>query len=142
TQTRRRGQTSGKTPEIVARIEKLMEPEMAADPITGLKWTRRTTAKIAAKLKAFGIDLSSKTVARLLKQLGFPLRVNQQKVARTVNVSPQERDAQFSHIAELRELCAAGHVPVISVDTKLRNHNALNQNDDNFDRTESSSAPR
>jgi hypothetical protein len=119
-----------------------MEPEMAADPITGLKWTRRTTAKIAAKLKAFGIDLSSKTVARLLKQLGFPLRVNQQKVARNVNVSPQERDAQFSHIAELRELCAAGHVPVISVDTKLRNHNALNQNDDNFDRTESSSAPR
>jgi arginine repressor len=97
-----------------------MEAETAGDPMTGLKWTRRTTAKIAVELKSFGIDVSSKTVARLLKQLGFSLRVNQKKVARTVNVSPKERDAQFSHIAELRELCAAGHVPVISVDTKKK----------------------
>ena len=97
-----------------------MEAETAGDPMTGLKWTRRTTAKIAAELKGFGIDVSPKTVARLLKQLGFSLRVNQKKVARTVNVSPQERDAQFSHIAELRELCTAGHVPVISVDTKKK----------------------
>jgi hypothetical protein len=97
-----------------------MQAETAGDPMTGLKWTRRTTAKIAEELKSFGIDVSSKTVARLLKQLGFSLRVNQKKVARTVNVSPQERDAQFSHIAELRELCAAGHVPVISVDTKKK----------------------
>jgi hypothetical protein len=66
------------------------------------------------------LKLIQKTVARLLKQLGFSLRVNQKKVARTVNVSPQERDAQFSHIAELRELCGAGHVPVISVDTKKK----------------------
>jgi transposase len=97
-----------------------MEAETAGDPITGLKWTRRTTAKIAAELEAFGIDVSRKTVARLLKQLGFSLRVNQKKVARTVNVSPQERDAQFSHIAELRELCAAKHLPVISVDSKKK----------------------
>jgi hypothetical protein len=97
-----------------------MEAETAGDPMTGLKWTRRTTAKIAAELKAFGIDVSPKTVARLLKQLGFSLRVNQKKVARTVNVSPQERDAQFSHIAELRELCVAERVPVISVDTKKK----------------------
>lgn len=97
-----------------------MEAETAGDPMTGLKWTRRTTAKIAAELKAFGIYVSPKTVARFLKQFGFSLRVNQKKVARTVNVSPQERDAQFSHIAELRELCAAEHVPVISVDTKKK----------------------
>lgn len=107
-------------PEIVARIEELMENETAGDPITGLKWTRRTTAKIAAQLKVSGINVCSKTVARLLKQLGFSLLVNQKKVARTVNVSPQERDAQFLHIAELRELCAAEDVPVISVDTKKK----------------------
>jgi hypothetical protein len=97
-----------------------MEAETAGDPITGLKWTRRTTAKIAAELEAFGIDMSRKTVARLLQQLGFSLRVNQKKVARTVNVSPQERDAQFSHIAELRELCAAEHLPVICVGSKKK----------------------
>lgn len=96
-----------------------MEAETAGDPMTGLKWTRRTTAKIAVELKMIGINVSQNTV-RLLKQLGFSLRVNQKKVARTVNVSPLERDAQFSHIAELRELCAARHVPVISVDSKKK----------------------
>jgi len=88
--------------------------------MTGLKWTRRTTAKIAVELKMIGINVSQNTVARLLKQLGFSLRVNQKKVARTVNVSPLERDAQFSHIAALRELCAARNVPVISVDSKKK----------------------
>ena len=97
-----------------------MEAETAGDPITGLKWTRRTTAKIAMELKTVDINVSQKTVARLLKQLGFSLRVNHKKIARTVNVSPLERDAQFSHIAELRELCAARNVPVISVDSKKK----------------------
>ncbi len=97
-----------------------MEHDTAGDPMTGLKWTRRTTAKIAAELENLGIDISPKTVARLLKQLGFSLRVNQKKVARTVTVSPQERDAQFAHIAELRERCAAQRVPVTSVDTKKK----------------------
>lgn len=97
-----------------------MEAETAGDPMTSLKWTRRTTAKIAVELKMIGINVSPNTVARLLKQLGFSLRVNQKKVARTVNVSPLERDAQFSHIAELREQCAARHVPVISVDSKKK----------------------
>jgi hypothetical protein len=97
-----------------------MEAETAGDPMSDLKWTRRTTTKIAAELECLRIDVSPKTVARLLKQLGFSLRVNQKKVGRTVTVSPRERDAQFAHIAELRERCAAQHVPVISVDTKKK----------------------
>jgi hypothetical protein len=97
-----------------------MEVETAGDPITGLKWTRRTTAKIAMELQRIGIEVSPKTVARLLRQLGFSLRVNQKKVARTVTVAPQERDAQFVYIAELRERCATQKVPVISVDSKKK----------------------
>jgi hypothetical protein len=56
------------SPELVACIEKLMEAETAGDPLTGLKWTRRTTAKIAVELKAIGIDVNLITVARLLYQ--------------------------------------------------------------------------
>ena len=36
---------------MIARIEELMEYETAGDPITGLKWTRKTTEKIAEELK-------------------------------------------------------------------------------------------
>ena len=85
--------------------------------MTGLKWTRRTTDKIAAELKKMGIDVSANTVAKLLKKMGFSLRVNHKKIS---NGSPQQRDQQFAQIAELRERFAADGSPVISVDTKKK----------------------
>jgi hypothetical protein len=94
-----------------------MKHDTAGDPITGLKWTRRTTAKVAAELRTVGIEVSAKTVARLLKQMGFSLRVNHKKLSRT---SPDERDSQFARIAELREQFAAAGLPVISVDGKKK----------------------
>ena len=97
-----------------------MAHETAGDPITGLKWTHKTTAKIATELACVGIDVGPRTIARLLAQMGFSLRVNHKKLARVSAVSPQERDAQFVRIAELREDFARQHLPVISVDTKKK----------------------
>jgi hypothetical protein len=94
-----------------------MKHETAGDPMTGLKWTHRTTAKIAVELHSLGIEISDRTVAKLLKQMNFSLRVNHKKLSR---VSPEERDAQFAHIAELREQFAAQGLPLISVDTKKK----------------------
>ena len=51
-----------------------MEHETAGDPVSGLKWTRRTTAKVADELCALGIDVCPQTVARLLKAMGYSLR--------------------------------------------------------------------
>ena len=94
-----------------------MKHETAGDPMTGLKWTRRTTDKIAGELKKMDIDVSANTVAKLLKKMGFSLRVNHKKLS---NGSPQHRDQQFAQIAELRERFAADGFPVISVDTKKK----------------------
>jgi len=94
-----------------------MKHETAGDPMSGLKWTRRTTAKIAAKLQPLGIKVSARTVAGLLRKMGFSLRVNHKKLSGS---SHPNRDAQFARIAELRERCAAEHLPVISVDTKKK----------------------
>ena len=94
-----------------------MQHDTAGDPMTGLKWTRRTTAKIAVELRSVGIEISDRTVARLLKKMQFTLRVNHKKLS---GVSPDERDSQFAHIAELRESFAAEGHPVISIDTKKR----------------------
>jgi hypothetical protein len=102
---------------VILRIEEIMKHETAGDPMSGLKWTRRTTAKIAAELHAFGIQVSDRTVAGLLKKMGFSLRVNHKKLSGS---SHPDRDAQFSRIAELREHCATEHLPVISVDTKKK----------------------
>lgn len=97
-----------------------MANETAGDPITGLKWSRKTTARISAELLSIGIAISPQTVARLLKQMGFSLRVNHKKLSRVCKSSAQDRDAQFERIARLRDDFAERHLPVISVDTKKK----------------------
>jgi hypothetical protein len=41
---------------VIAEIERLLDPDTAGDPISGLRWTHRTTAKIARNCSgcAFG----------------------------------------------------------------------------------------
>ena len=93
-----------------------MKHDTAGDPITGVKWTRRTTEKIADELRALGVDVCANTVARLLKQLDFRLRVNHKKLSR----SRPDRDAQFAYIAAEREAFAAQGLPIVSIDSKKR----------------------
>src|ERR1017187_9657499 len=85
-QSWRRTQAGGKkTPEVISRIEELMRHDTAGDPITGVKWSRRTTRKIAEELAALGIAVSKNTVGRLLKDMDFKLRVNRKQIASTKN---------------------------------------------------------
>ena len=102
---------------MIRRIEELMKHDTAGDPMSGLKWTRKTTAKVAAELNGMGIAVSDRSVAKLLKKLGFSLRVNHKKLS---SCSHPDRDAQFTRIAELREHCASGNLPIISIDTKKK----------------------
>ncbi len=94
-----------------------MEHDTAGDPMTGIKWTRRTTEKIANELRACGIDVCANTVAKLLKGLEFRLRVNHKKLSRG---SKDDRDAQFAHIAAQRETFARAGWPIVSIDSKKR----------------------
>ena len=70
-----------------------------------------------AQLRTLGIDVCARTVARLLKAMGFSLRVNHKKLA---GASHPNRNDQFELITALRERCAAENTPVISVDTKKK----------------------
>ena len=117
-QSRRRAQARGKkTPEIVDAIEILLEHDTAGDPISGLKWTRKTTEKIAEVLEQIDIPVSANTVSRLLYQMNFSLRVNRKQIA--TNSSPY-RDQQFQHICSLRTRFQRQGLPIISVDSKKR----------------------
>jgi hypothetical protein len=109
---------SKKTPEVIRTIEKLLEDDTAGDPMGGLRWTRKTTEKVSSELAAAGIKVSPKTVARLLDQLGYALRVNHKK--RAVGASHPERNQQFEYIATLRRSFQRRRLPIISLDTKKR----------------------
>lgn len=102
---------------MIARIAELMEHDTAGDPMTGIKWCRRTTEKIAAELRAGGIDVCPNTVAGLLRQLGFRLRVNHKRLTRRADPT---RDAQFAYLTAQRQAFAANGWPIISVDAKHR----------------------
>jgi hypothetical protein len=105
---------------VIDRIAELMKYETAGDPMTDLKWTHKTTAKIAEELLTLGIEVSPNTVGRLLQQMGYSLRVNHKKLARVCKTTPEDRNAQFALIADLRQECATSGHPLISIDTKKK----------------------
>jgi hypothetical protein len=82
-----------------------------------LRWSRRTTTTIAAELAKLGISASANTVARLLHQMGYSLRVNQKQIS--TSASP-DRNLQFEYLAELRDRFQRRHLPIVSVDSKKR----------------------
>ena len=101
-----------------------MEPETAGDPMTGLKWTRKTTDKISIQLKSVGTTVSSTTVGKILKQLGFSLKSNVKKISsggKSMTILEQEkRNSQFEYINELRYQSLKEGFPEISIDTKKK----------------------
>ncbi len=106
-----------KTPEVIEAIEILLEHDTAGDPITGIRWTHKTPAGIAELLRQLDIQISANTVARLLRNMDFSLRVNRKAIA--TDSSP-DRDQQFRYISSLRTRFERQGLPIISVDTKKR----------------------
>jgi hypothetical protein len=102
---------------VIKAIERLMEYETAGDPMTGLKWTHKTTEKISGVLQSVGIEICPQTVARLLRAQGFSLRVNSKQVSR---VTCPHRDQQFRYIKRLRDAFARDDLPIVSIDTKKK----------------------
>ena len=99
-----------------------MKHEVAGDPMTGLKWTRKTTEKISAELNRLNIDVSANTVARLLKQMGFSLKLNRKSIESGSKNPPsaEDRNQQFEYIKKMRLKFAKQKKPIISVDTKKK----------------------
>jgi hypothetical protein len=87
-----------------------------------LKWTRKTTRKVAKELRRLKIRISAKTVGRLLKEMGFSLRVNRKDLESGNKNPPQRkvRNRQFKYINSKRRVFAATGNPIISVDTKKK----------------------
>ena len=103
-------------------IAEIMKYETAGDPVSGCKWTRKTTGKIARELKRMGIVVSANTVGRLLKKMDYSLRKNLKSLESGLRSAPapHQRDQQFRYIRSQIEDYAAHNLPVISVDTKSR----------------------
>jgi hypothetical protein len=107
---------------VIDRIAHLLKHETAGDPMQSLQWTRKTTRNVARELRQLDIRISAKTVGRLLKDMGFSLRVNRKNLeSGNKNPPPRRvRNRQFKYINKKRKEFAAAGNPVISVDAKKK----------------------
>jgi Rhodopirellula transposase. len=104
-------------PRFARALERLMEENTAGDPMSLLRWTNKSTARIAEELTRQGHRASDETVRRRLRELGYSLQAN---VKTLEGSSPPERDAQFRYLnAQVRQFLARGE-PILSVDTKKK----------------------
>lgn len=94
-----------------------MRDASAGDPITGLKWTRKTLRALQRALKRKGFKVGLGTIRRLLRKLRYAIRVNRKRLTREQN---PRRDRQIRYLVRVRRRFLKAGQPVISVDTKKR----------------------
>jgi hypothetical protein len=104
-------------PTIERDLGRLLQDSTRGDPESPLRWTSKSTAKLAAGLVAFGHHVSEVTVQRVLKSMGFSLQANRK--TREGKQHP-DRDAQFRYINQTAKAALEAGQPVISVDSKKR----------------------
>jgi hypothetical protein len=98
-------------------LEKLLKDATAGDPITGLKWTRKTCRKIAKELKRKGFQVEHSTIPRLVRLSRYTLRSNHKRLSRKQD---DRRDQQMHYIESLRKRFSRKKQPEISVDSKKK----------------------
>ena len=118
---RRRGggrqRTTDKDPTLLTDLTALLEATTAGLPDAPLRWTSKSTRKLAAELQAMGHTISATLVAELLVQQGYTLQANRK--TREGSQHP-DRDAQFHYLNDQIHGAQQRGEPVISVDTKKK----------------------
>jgi len=106
-----------KDPRLLADLEALVEPMTLGDPMSPLRWTCKSTARLAQEMGRQGHRVGPRTVAKLLVGLRYSLQANRKVLEGS---SHADRDQQFEYInGQVKSFQELG-APVISVDTKKK----------------------
>ncbi len=104
-------------PDLLVTLERLVDPATLGDPESPLRWTSKSTTRLAEESTRQGHPVSPSTVGRVLKAHGYSLQSNRKTKEGT---NHPDRDAQFEHINLTVEEFQQRGQPVISVDTKKK----------------------
>lgn len=104
-------------PQLLSVLESLVEPLTRGDPESPLRWTCKSTRKLAEELSRQGHAVCDRTVATLLYQEGYSLQASRK--TREGSQHP-DRNAQFEYINAQAQRFQKRRQPVISVDTKKK----------------------
>src|SRR4029434_8618266 len=104
-------------PALLATLDAVIEPTQRGDPMRGLRWTCKSTRKLAKKLTTNGHAVSHTTVAEELPLQQYSLQGNRKTQEGT---SHPDRNAQFLYIHATASAVQQRGDPVISIDTKKK----------------------
>jgi Rhodopirellula transposase DDE domain len=104
-------------PGLLEALERLIDPATRGDPMSPLRWTCKSTAKLAEELTRQNHPVTDRTVAMLLKQSGYSLQANRKS---REGSSHPDRNAQFEYINRQVRAFQKRQQPVVSVDTKKK----------------------
>lgn len=102
---------------LLVALEALVEPTTRGDPESPLRWTCKSTRRLAEELTRQRHPVGANTVAALLRRAGYSLQANRKT---REGASHPDRNAQFEHINALVRQFQNRDQPAISVDTKKK----------------------
>jgi transposase len=106
-----------KDPALADALNQLVEPTTRGDPESPLRWTCKSTTRLAQELEKAGHPISQRSVCTLLHAQQYSLQANRK--TREGSTHP-DRDAQFQYISASVKHFQRAKQPVISVDTKKK----------------------
>ena len=104
-------------PGLERAREGILEENTAGDPISLLRWTNKSTARMAEELTRQGHPVSDETVRRRLGEMEYSLPAN---VKTKDETSAPGRDQLFRYMNEQVKKFLGRGEPVVSVDTKKK----------------------
>jgi len=104
-------------PELLAALESLVDPLTRGDPESPLRWTCKSTRRLAEELARLSHPVCPRMVAYLLCEAGYSLQANRKT---REGGSHPDRNAQFEYINEQVKKFQRSRQPAISVDTKKK----------------------
>jgi hypothetical protein len=104
-------------PELMSKLESMLEPVTRGHPESVLKWTCLSTRTLAAALQKQGHAVSHTKIGELLSEAGFSLQSNSKRLEGSEH---PDRNEQFMYINNKTERYIANGYPSISVDTKKK----------------------
>lgn len=106
-----------KEPGLLQALDELVDPATRGDPMSPLRWTSKSTAKLAGELNRAGYKVSANTVAGLLKHAGYSLQSVRKKLE---GGGHEDRDLQFRFINDSVTAFQKCGEPVVSIDAKKK----------------------
>jgi len=110
----------------VKELQTLVEDDVAGGPMGGRKWVRRILRWIGKNLQEKGINAAISTIRLTLKSFNISLKKN---VKSKSTQSHPRRNEQFLRLNKLKHKFLDAGKPVVSVDTKKKEHVGNFKND-------------